>query len=137
MPPEESAGDALLDALGVTVLDEPDGDILGYLDPTTLAQGGDEASFLPGGVLGTCVEIFGYQAVEFDSRRKGFEGVDWWPVTFQVELLRAAEPQRYAIRGRAERIGRRHAIARVNIAPAAGGATVTTGTVVLINAAPS
>jgi acyl-coenzyme A thioesterase PaaI-like protein len=128
---EQSGGDPLLDAIGMTVLDEPDGDILGYLEPTDLTQG----DFLPGGVLGTCVEIFGWKAVVLEAERKGFEGAEWWPVSFQVELLRAAEPKRHAIRGAAERIGRRHAFARVEIAPADGGAAVTTGTVILVNAA--
>jgi acyl-coenzyme A thioesterase PaaI-like protein len=130
MMSEEAHGDPLLDALGVTVLDEPEGDILGYFEPTEIAVG-------QGGALGTCVEVFGYHAVALEGRRKGFEGAEWWPVSFQVELLRAAGPQRYAIRGSAERIGRRHAFARVEIAPADGGAAVTTGTVILINAAAS
>jgi acyl-coenzyme A thioesterase PaaI-like protein len=133
----EPDSDLLLAALGVTQLDEPDGDILGYLDPTAVAQGSSEQSFVHGGALGTCVEIFGYRAVELAARRKGFHGAEWWPVSFQVELLRVATAQRYAIRGTAERIGKRHAFARVEIAPVDGAAAVTTGTVLLINAAAS
>ena len=135
--PAEPGGDLLLAALGVTPLNEPDGDILGYLDPTAVAQGSTEESFVHGGALGTCVEIFGYRAVELAAQRKGFHGGEWWPVSFQVDLLRVAAAQRYAIRGTAERIGKRHAFARVEIAPADGGAAVTTGTVLLINAADS
>ncbi|TCC36466.1 hypothetical protein [Kribbella speibonae] len=133
----EPDSDLLLTALGITPLKEPDGDILGYLDPTAVAQGSSEDSFVQGGALGTCVEIFGYRAVELEAHRKGFHGTEWWPVSFQVELLRVAAAQRYAIRGTAERIGKRHAFARVEIAPADGGPAVTTGTVLLINAADS
>jgi acyl-coenzyme A thioesterase PaaI-like protein len=135
--PAEPDGDLLLTALGITPLSEPDGDILGYLEPTAVAQGTTEQSFVQGGALGTCVEIFGYRAVELAAHRKGFHGAEWWPVSFQVELLRVAAAQRYAIRGTAERIGKRHAFARVEIAPVDGGAAVTTGTVLLINAAAS
>jgi acyl-coenzyme A thioesterase PaaI-like protein len=133
----EPDGDLLLTALGVTALNEPDGDILGYLDPTAVAQGGSEESFVQGGALGTCVEMFGYRAVELAAHRKGFHEAEWWPVSFQVELLRVAAAQRYAIRGTAERIGKRHAFARVEITPVDGGAPVTTGTVLLVNAADS
>jgi acyl-coenzyme A thioesterase PaaI-like protein len=133
----EPDGDLLLAALGVTHLDEPDSDILGYLDPTAVALGSPEGSFVQGGALGTCVEIFGYRAVELEADRKGYQGAEWWPVSFQVQLLRTATAQRYAIRGTAERIGKRHAFARVEIVPADGGAPVTTGTVLLVNATAS
>lgn len=81
------------------------------LDPTPIARGNDEPVWLHGGALTVCVESASWEAIV-----RLADG-EWVAVDLRVDFLRPARESPHRVRAHARRVGRRLAVADVEITP--------------------
>jgi len=103
---------ALLDQiLGLTrAADEGEWIVL-RLDPSEIAVGATEpVTYLHGGALATCVDTAAWEAMSRDH------GTSWVVADLRLDFVRLARPEAHKVRCRARKVGRRQAVADVEIA---------------------
>lgn len=88
-----------------------DGAAILRLTSTHTALAGDDATFLHGGTLATCVDTAGWYAIV--RARPG----TWVAIDLRTDYLRLAAPGMYRVTGRALRAGRTLGAADVAIEP--------------------
>jgi uncharacterized protein (TIGR00369 family) len=114
--PEETAtggyATALEEAIGLRRLaDSGDAAELRF-DPTPITRGNDEEPvWLHGGALAVCVESASWEAIV------RLAAGEWVAVDLRVDFLRPAREAPHRVRATARRIGRRLAVADVEITP--------------------
>lgn len=109
LPPVASPLD---DALELELEHAADGVATLLLGPGRLAVVPDEAPFLHGGALATCVDTASWYAAT--SASSG----EWVVVSLHVDFLRPARVEPHRVVGRCRRAGRTTAVVDVEIAPA-------------------
>ena len=102
---------ALEEAIGLRRLADSDDAAELRFDPTPLTRGNDEPVWLHGGALAVCVESASWEAI---ARLADGE---WVAVDMRVDFLRAAREAPHRVRASARRVGRRLAVADVEITP--------------------
>jgi uncharacterized protein (TIGR00369 family) len=98
-------------AIGLEFHGYEDGAAMLRLDATPIANGSDDATFLHGGTLATCVDTAGWYAVV--HARPG----TYVATALSTDFLRSAPPGTYRVTGRTLRAGRTLAVADVAIEP--------------------
>jgi uncharacterized protein (TIGR00369 family) len=85
-----------------------------HLRPQPVAVGAtDPVTYLHGGVLATCVDTAAWEAVVKDT-----DG-SWVVSDMRLDFVRLARAEDHVVRARARKLGRRQAVADVEIAAAA------------------
>jgi uncharacterized protein (TIGR00369 family) len=110
--PPDGFATALEEAIGLRRLaDSTDAAELRF-DPTPITRGGEEQPvWLHGGALAVCVESASWEAVV-----RLADG-EWVAVDMRVDFLRPAREAAHRVRAHARRVGRRLAVADVEITP--------------------
>ena len=81
------------------------------LDPQLIAVSGEgESAYVHGGALATCVDTASWEAVV--AQQPG----TWVVADLRVDVLRLARPAPHRVRAQVRRLGRRQAVADVEIA---------------------
>jgi uncharacterized protein (TIGR00369 family) len=107
------ASAAPLDAsLGLTrAEDEGEWTVL-RLEPRDLAVGAtDPVTYLHGGALATCVDTAAWEALSRDH------GTAWVVADMRLDFVRLAKQEAHKVRAQARKVGKRQAVADVEIAP--------------------
>jgi len=104
---------APLDAeLRLTREPDQDGWAVLRLDPQPVSLTGEgESAYVHGGVLATCVDTAGWEAVVV------VQPGSWVATDLRVDFLRLARGEPHRVRAQARKVGRRQAVADVEITP--------------------
>jgi uncharacterized protein (TIGR00369 family) len=99
-------------ALRLTREADDDGWAVLRLDPQPLAMSGDESvPYVHGGALASCVDTAGWEAVVAVTPGS------WVATDLRVDFLRLAQQEPHRVRAQARKVGRRQAVADVEITP--------------------
>jgi uncharacterized protein (TIGR00369 family) len=98
------------DALRLTREPDADGWAVLRLDPQPIAFSGEgDHAYVHGGALATCVDTAAWEAVV------AVQPGTWVVSDLRMDFLRLARPAPHRVRARARRVGRRQAVADVEI----------------------
>ena len=100
------------EVLGLTrAEDEADWIVLRF-EPSDVAVGAtDPVTYLHGGALATCIDTAAWEAISRDH------GTSWVVADMRIDFVRLAKQETLKVRAQARKVGRRQAVADVEIAP--------------------
>jgi uncharacterized protein (TIGR00369 family) len=104
---------ALLDeTLGLTRAEDEGDWIVLRFEPSDIAVGAsDPVTYLHGGALATCVDTAAWEALSREH------GTSWVVADMRIDFVRLAGQETLKVRAQARKVGRRQAVADVEIAP--------------------
>jgi len=103
---------ALDQLLGLTRADDEGEWTVLRLDPSDIAVGAlDPVTYLHGGALATCVDTAAWEAMSREH------GTSWVVADMRLDFVRLAKQEAHKVRAKARKVGRRQAVADVEIAP--------------------
>ncbi len=100
------------EVLGVTRADDEGDWIVLRWEPSDIAVGATEpVTYLHGGALATCIDTAAWEAMSRDH------GTSWVVADMRIDFVRLAKQETHKVRAQARKVGRRQAVADVEIAP--------------------
>ena len=99
-------------SLGLTRADDEGAWTVLRLEPSDVAVGATEpVTYLHGGALATCVDTAAWEAMSRDH------GTSWVATDMRIDFVRLAKQETHKVRSVARKVGRRQAVADVEIGP--------------------
>lgn len=100
------------ETLGLTRADDESDWIVLRFEPSDIAVGATEpVTYLHGGAIATCVDTAAWEALSRDH------GPSWVVADMRIDFVRLAGQETLKVRAQARKVGRRQAVADVEIAP--------------------
>ena len=100
------------EVLGLTRAEDEGDWIVLRFEPSDVAVGAtDPVTYLHGGALATCIDTAAWEALSRDH------GTSWVVADMRIDFARLAKQETFKVRAQARKVGRRQAVADVEIAP--------------------